>query len=243
MEAKKLNFKETLHNELLTFDITVSDLHLELFEKYYTLLVSWNEKVNLTSIIEPLDVIRKHFLDSLLLVKDLDFSKVNNLIDIGSGAGFPGLPLKIVYPHLEITLLDSLNKRCVFLEEVAQELALDKVTVIHDRAEMLARHKEYREKFDIATARAVASLSIITEYCLPFVKVGGYFIAPKGKDGEIELGRAKNAILLVGGEVEKINLYELPDDIGQRYNILIKKVSITLPKYPRRAGLPEKKPL
>lgn len=238
-----MNFKETLHNELSAFDITVSNSQLEIFEKYYTLLVSSNEKVNLTAITEPLEVIRKHFLDSLLLAKDIDFTMCKSLIDIGTGAGFPGLPLKIVYPHLEITLLDSLKKRCAFLEMLVQELALENVTVIHDRAEMLARQKEYREKFDIATARAVAGLSIITEYCLPFVKVGGYFIAPKGKDGEIEVARAKNAIPLLGGEIEKINLYVLPDDIGQRYNIIINKIRPTLAKYPRRAGLPEKKPL
>jgi len=139
-----VNFKETLHKELAAYEISVSNLQLDLFEKYYTLLLEWNEKVNLTAITEPLDVIRKHFLDSLLLAKDLDFSKLGSLIDIGTGAGFPGLPLKILYPHLEVTLLDSLKKRCLFLEEVARQLALENVTVIHDRAEMLARHKGFR---------------------------------------------------------------------------------------------------
>lgn len=234
---------ETLKAEALQLDIEISDAQLDMFSIYSGLLLGWNEKINLTSITEPHEVAIKHFLDSLLLLKDIDFTSIKSIIDVGTGAGFPGLPLKILMPHLELTLLDSLQKRCIFLEEVKIQLGLTNVVIIHNRAEIAALLKDQREQYDLATARAVANLSVLSEYCIPFVKTGGYFIAPKGKDGVIEAEQAQNALKLLGARVEKINTYQLPNEAGKRVNIIIKKDSPTPSKYPRRTGLPEKKPL
>ncbi|NLZ46744.1 MAG: 16S rRNA (guanine(527)-N(7))-methyltransferase RsmG [Clostridiales bacterium] len=228
-------------------EITLNENQLESFDKYAKLLVEWNEKINLTAITEPKEVCEKHFLDSVMpfaLIKGgLGTNEFMNktIIDVGTGAGFPSCPLKIVDESLNLTLLDSLNKRIKFLESISNELLL-KATCIHGRAEELGNKSEYREKFDIATARAVANLSDLCEYCLPLVKKGGYFIALKGSAGTEEANKAKSAIKTLGGMIQEIKEYTLPNGDG-RTVIVIKKVSATPAKYPRNKGQMKKKPL
>lgn len=230
-----------LKQKLNEFNIEISDNQLEKFDKYMQLLLKWNEKINLTAIIEPDEVKIKHFLDSLTLLKYIkDEDKV---IDIGTGAGFPGIPLKIMKPNTNITLLDSLNKRINFLNLVIEELDLKNIEAIHGRAEEFARNKLYREKYDIAVSRAVANLSTLTEYMLPFVKVGGRCICMKGANVKEELDKAKNAIQELGGKIEKIDNFYLSNNDNERNIIIIKKVKETKSKYPRKAGIPSKEPL
>lgn len=210
-------------------------------EIYKELLLEWNEKMNLTAITEDNEVDVKHFLDSLSLFKTKYLENNKTLVDIGTGAGFPGLVAKIYNKDLEVTLLDSLNKRLTFLEEVISQLNLQGVKTLHGRAEELGR-KELRETFDIATSRAVANLSTLLEYDLPFVKVGGYFIAMKGPEYLEELEKAKNAIKLLGGKLEEVIEIKLPLDITH-YLVVIKKINSTPNKYPRAGGKPKKNPL
>ncbi len=230
-----------LKEKLNEFNIEISDNQLEKFDKYMRLLLEWNEKINLTSIVEPDEVKIKHFLDSLTVLKYIhDDDKV---IDIGTGAGFPGIPLKIMKPDAKITLLDSLNKRINFLNIVIEELGLKNIETIHGRAEEFARNKMYREKYDVAVSRAVANLSTLTEYMLPFVKVGGKCICMKGANVKEEVDKAKNAIQELGGKIEKIDNFYLSNNDNERNIIIIKKIKETKSKYPRKAGMPSKEPL
>ena len=230
-----------LKQKLNEFNIEISDNQLEKFDKYMQLLLEWNEKINLTAIIEPDEVKIKHFLDSLTVLKYINDE--DKVIDIGTGAGFPGIPLKIMKPDAKITLLDSLNKRINFLNLVIEELELKNIEAIHGRAEEFARNKLYREKYDVAVSRAVANLSTLTEYMLPFVKVGGRCICMKGANLKEELDKAKNAIQELGGKTEIIDNFYLSNNDNERNILIIKKIKETKSKYPRKAGIPSKEPL
>ena len=221
--------------------LNVTDEQYKRLDTYAKMLIEWNKKVNLTAITSSDDIAQKHFLDSVLPFSLFEIKKGVKLIDVGTGAGFPSCPLKIFRKDIQITLLDSLNKRIKFLEALSDELYLN-AECIHGRAEEIAHNEDYREKYDIATARAVATLPVLCEYCLPFVKIGGYFLALKGKNSEEEVLSAKNAINVLGGEINKIFDYSLPNG-DKRTLIVIKKISQTPSKYPRNKGQMTKKPL
>lgn len=229
--------------------IILSDEMKRQFSKYYEMLVEWNKVMNLTGITEYEEVYEKHFLDSICIVKA--FSEKNiflsdttkKVIDIGTGAGFPGIPLKIVFPDMDITLLDSLNKRINFLNEVIEELGLSGIDTIHGRAEDYAKNQQHREKYDLCVSRAVANLSTLSEYCVPFLKRGGYFISYKSGEVDEELKDAEKALSLLGGKAEKVVKFKIPEtDIGRSF-VIINKIQSTPGKYPRKAGLPSKEPL
>ena len=222
--------------------INISPEQLNQFNRYYELLIEWNEKINLTAITEVHDVVVKHFLDSLLAAKMIDSFAGKTLIDIGTGAGFPGVPLKIMEKDLNVTLFDSLQKRLKFLDLLIQELGLEKIKTIHGRAEDGGQNKDLREKFDLATARAVAKMPVLLEYALPFVKVGGYFLALKGPELDEELKDSAKALKVLGGEVAEIGRFSLAGDYTRNI-ALIKKVASTPKAYPRKAGNVQKKPL
>ena len=223
-------------------DNNISEKSTEAFFEYYKLLVEWNEKINLTAITEEDDVAVKHFLDSLNAAKDF-VSSGKKVIDVGTGAGFPGLPVKIANPEIELTLVDSLNKRINFLNEVICCLNLDNVETVHSRAEDLASNLKYREQYDLCVSRAVANLTTLCELCMPFVKVGGYFVSLKGPKAPEELEQAKRAIALMGGSFEKMENYDLSDTDINHNIVVIKKISHTPTKYPRKAPKPSKEPL
>ena len=227
--------------QLAELGITLTHTQFNQFDKYYEMLVEWNKVMNLTGITEYEEVNEKHFIDSLALVKALDISKVQTVIDIGTGAGFPGIPLKIAFPHLKITLLDSLNKRIRFLDSVIEELNLTDIHTIHGRAEDFARQADYREQFDLCVSRAVANLSTLSEYCLPYVKVGGFFISYKSGEIEEEVANAKNATFLLGGKMKEVYKFDLYEQ--KRSFVVIDKVKGTPKNYPRKAGTPTKTPL
>ena len=227
--------------KLKEFNIEINKEQIKSFEKYMNLLLEWNEKINLTAITQSDEVKLKHFVDSLTVLKYINDD--DKVIDIGTGAGFPGIPLKIMNENTKITLLDSLNKRINFLNIVIETLNLRNIQAIHGRAEEIARNKLYREKYDVAVSRAVANLSTLTEYMLPFVKVGGKCICMKGANVNEELERAQNAIKELGGEIERVDNFYLSDNDNERNIIVIKKVKETNPKYPRKAGTPSKEPL
>lgn len=216
--------------------------NIDKFEKFKKLILDYNEHTNLTRITEDEEFNVKHFLDSLSLIKTNLFNGNKKVIDIGTGAGFPGIPLKLYNDELDITLLDSLRKRIDFLSGAIEELGLEKIYPIHARAEEIARTEEYREQFDIAVSRAVANLSTLAEYAMAFVKVGGYFVSQKGPEYKEEIKNAKRAIEVMGGEVKGIIHTPLPNDIDH-YIIVIKKVKATDKKYPRGGGKPRKSPL
>ena len=230
-------------NQLKELNIELSDLQLEQFYKYYELLIEWNKVMNLTGITDIDEVYEKHFLDSLAVVKAIDLKKVNWMIDIGTGAGFPGIPLKIVFPHLKVVLLDSLKKRINFLDAVVNELGLINVTTIHGRAEDYAKDIKYREKFDLCVSRAVSNLSTLSEYCLPYVRLGGVFISYKSGIIEGEVEESKKAIKILGGRINDIIKLQLPETEINRSFVKIKKKESTGKKYPRKAGMPAKEPL
>ncbi len=221
----------------------LDDVKIEKLQKYYELLVEWNEKINLTAITEKSEVATKHFLDSILITDSGKFTSGARVIDVGTGAGFPGLPLKIFDESLNVTLMDSLGKRINFLNEVINVLSLDGVETIHSRAEDLGRDKKHREQYDVAVSRAVANLSTLSELCLPFVKVGGYFISLKGPNVENEIADAKTAIKLLGGQIEDVVNYDIPGTDLNHNMVIIKKISATSTKYPRKAPKPAKEPL
>ena len=221
--------------------IEISDSQLSQFEKYAELLKEWNEKMNLTAITDDDGIAVKHFIDSIAVLKFHDLKNNEKVIDIGTGAGFPGIPLKIMRPEIRLTLLDSLNKRLVFLEEVCKNLALH-TELIHARAEEYSLKPAYREQYDTAISRAVANLPALCEYCIPYVKVGGTFVSMKGPDGEKELEAAENAIKLLGAKKENICQTILPDE-SERTIITIKKIKNTPSKYPRRGQKINKSPL
>ncbi len=232
-------FEKDLH----ALGITLNDRQINQFLEYYELLVEWNQKINLTAITEYQEVLKKHFVDSVSLVKAYDLKKPVDMIDVGTGAGFPGLALKIAFPDLQVVLLDSLNKRISFLEIVIERLKLSGVKTIHGRAEDFARSDGFRESFDLCVSRAVANLSTLSEYCLPFVKVGGMFISYKSEKVMEEAPSAQNAIILLGGRVANRIEFQLPDSDIYRSLFVIEKIKRTPLKYPRRAGLPGKEPL
>lgn len=232
-------FKEGLEE----LNIELSENQVQQFMEYYELLVEWNKVMNLTAITEFDEVIEKHFLDSLCLVKNMDMSKPIMMLDLGTGAGFPGIPLKIAFPKLEVVLMDSLNKRINFLNKVIGKLGLLKITAVHGRAEEMARKKEYREMFDLVVSRAVANLSSLSEYCLPFVKKGGCFVSYKSAESDQEITDAKNAIFLLGGKTGDIVKYQVPGSDMGRSLVKIEKVKQTPKAYPRKAGTPSKNPL
>lgn len=223
--------------------INLSEKQISQFMTYYDLLVEWNSFMNLTAITEFNEVIDKHFIDSLAICEYVDFKNGDSLIDIGTGAGFPGIPLKIVFPELRITLLDSLNKRIKFLDTVIESLGLENVETIHGRAEDFAKQQSYREKYDFVISRAVANLATLSELCIPFAKEDKYFISYKAEKCNEELEDAKKAISILGGKVEKQIEYKLPDTDMNRNLLLIKKVKSTPKKYPRKAGTPAKEPI
>ena len=237
------------NNDIFIYDLselglTLDDNQLDKFGLFFDSLVSENEKINLTSITDYHEVYKKHFIDSLSLISyGVDLSKELSIIDIGSGAGFPGIPLKIVFPDLHITLVDSTQKRVSFLDNVIKELNLSDIEAVHNRAEELAHNSCFREKFDICVSRAVANLSTLTEYCLPFVKTGGLFIAYKSENVVDEVDKAQNCISLLGGKLDNTMAFTLPNSDISRSFIGIKKVHETPAKSPRRAGLPSKGPL
>lgn len=239
MEYDTIQFKK----DLKQLNVTLSDFQVEQFMVYYEMLAEWNQVMNLTAITEYNAVLKKHFIDSLSLCKAYDTSKNISCIDVGTGAGFPGLALKIAYPNMKVTLLDSLQKRIQFLDAVIQKLELSGIETIHGRAEDYAKPGMLREKFDLSVSRAVANLSTLSEYCLPFVKKGGYFISYKSEKIAEEMEKAVNAISILGGEVKGQIEFMLPDsDIYRNLFVIIKKKD-TPKKYPRKAGLPSKEPL
>lgn len=232
--------RDRLQKGFLSLGMDVSDAQIDKFIKYAELLVEWNEKINLTAITEPIEIAEKHFLDSAMCLKCGIHGKV---IDVGTGAGFPGIVLKILNPDIELCLLDSLQKRINFLETVCKELDLTNVTFVHARAEDGGRDKNLREKFDFSVARAVANLATLSEYCLPFVKVDGSFIAMKGPKAQEEIEAGKNAISKLGGEISNILEEQIPDTELKHVIISVKKVRPTAPAFPRKAGKPSKQPL
>ncbi len=233
-------FREQLEKD----GLTVTDDQMNQFHQYLLLLQEWNEKVNLTAITEEEEVYLKHFYDSLTLAKYIDLNeKPFSLCDVGSGAGFPSIPLKIVFPNLKITIVDSLRKRIDFLQKVVDQLGLEGVQLYHDRAETFGQNKQFRGTFDYTTARAVARMSVLAELCMPLNKMQGVFVAMKAANAEDELNDAAKAIATLGGKVREDIAFELPEDAGERHIVLIDKKKETPNKYPRKPGKPNKNPL
>jgi 16S rRNA (guanine527-N7)-methyltransferase len=239
MDAIEIQFCELL----MAQGITLSAYQLKQFSDYYEQLIIWNEKMNLTGITEREQVYIKHFYDSVSLSFYVSLQSVESLADIGSGAGFPSIPLKIVFPHLKITIVDSLNKRIQFLDHIVNFLHLDDVSCVHGRAEDLARNEKYRDQFDLVTARAVAKLNVLNELCLPFVNKSGFFVAMKGSDPTEELNEAKYSLKQLKASLLKDFSFELPIEFAKRHLILIQKNNATPKLYPRKAGIPSKEPL
>ncbi|MCD9024849.1 16S rRNA (guanine(527)-N(7))-methyltransferase RsmG [Cohnella silvisoli] len=223
--------------------ITLSEGQLAQFESYYSLLIEWNEKINLTGITERDAVYEKHFYDSLTIAGVIPLDKQSSLADIGSGAGFPSIPLAIVFPHLQITIIDALAKRIKFLGEVTSKLGLTKILCLHSRAEDAARKREHRDCYDVVTARAVARLSVLNEFCLPFVRTGGLFIAMKGTDISAELDESRYSAAKLNGKIQDVKRLTLPSEGAERHLVICMKESPTPAAYPRKAGIPIKSPL
>ena len=233
--------RDLLLEKLDIINVKINKKQIEQFNLYMQLLLDWNKKINLTAITEENEIILKHFVDSLTVLKHI--GENDRIIDVGSGAGFPGIPIAIMMPNIKITLLDSLNKRINFLNEVKDKLALKNVETIHSRSEDCGKDKKYREKYDVAIARAVANLSTLSEYLLPFVKLGGKMICMKGSEIEQEVINAKNAIKKLGGKIDLIEDFYLPGSDIKRNIIISKKINKTPDNYPRKAGTPGKDPL
>ena len=234
---------EMLKNRMDRLQIETNENMLEQFDLFYHLLVEWNKVMNLTGITEYEEVVEKHFADSLSLARFLDLNKIHTVIDVGTGAGFPGIPLKIAFPHLKVVLLDSLNKRINFLNEVIAKLDLKEIHTIHGRAEEYARKPEYREQFDLCVSRAVANLSVLSEYCIPYIRVGGIFIPYKSGDIDEEVAASRKAVDILGGQIDHVEKFQLPDTDIHRSFVFINKIKNTQKKYPRKAGTPAKEPL
>ena len=238
---EKEEFSNKLKDSMKKINIEITDKQVEDFYNYMNLLLEWNEKINLTAITEENDIILKHFVDCGTILKYIKDN--SSIIDIGTGAGFPGIPLKILNNSLKITLMDSLNKRIIFLNDVIEKLKLSNIEAIHARAEELARNKNYREKFDISTSRAVANLSTLSEYMLPFVKKDGIAISMKGSNIDEELNNSKKAIKILGGKIEKTDNFNLAETDNLRNIIIIRKIEKTPKEFPRKAGKPSKEPI
>lgn len=223
--------------------IPLSDLQLQQFEQYYSMLVDWNERMNLTGITERDAVYEKHFYDSISLAFYTEMNKVQRLADIGSGAGFPSIPLKICFPHLNVLIVDSLNKRIGFLKALSDELGLRDVNPVHGRAEDVARLAEHRDQYDLVTARAVARLNVLNEFCLPFAKKGGLFAAMKGVQSDDEVKEASFSLKELRGKLVSQHAFSLPHEQSERHIVLVQKTDVTPKKYPRKAGTPLKQPL
>ncbi|WP_430534958.1 16S rRNA (guanine(527)-N(7))-methyltransferase RsmG [Listeria rocourtiae] len=234
---------EQFREQLLQKGIELSDTQMEQFNKYFTMLVEWNEKMNLTAITERDEVYLKHFYDSISAAFYVDFKDVGTICDVGAGAGFPSIPIKICFPDLDVTIVDSLQKRMTFLGALATELNLENVHFHHARAEEFGQNKAFRGSFDLVTARAVARMSVLTELCLPLVKKGGFFLAMKGMQAEQELKIGAKAIATLGGKVKNHYAFSLPIEESERNLYLIEKVKETPNKYPRKAGTPNKQPI
>ena len=232
-----------LEEGLKDYGLSLTEKQKNQFVTYGTMLQEWNQKMNLTAITDSEEIAVKHFLDSITGVRLVDFSKVESMIDLGTGAGFPGIPLKIMFPNLQVTLADSLNKRLTFLNSVIEQIELKEIITVHGRAEDLARNPEFRENFDLCASRAVANLATLSEYCIPFVKINGSFLSYKGPDADREIKEAKNAIERMGGRFEESVHFTLPPYEDERTLVLIKKEKATPKKYPRQAGTPAKKPI
>lgn len=238
-----MNKEEFLISEVNKIGVNLSSKQVEQFMNYYSLLLEWNSFMNLTAITDFQDVVIKHFVDSISLIKAIDLHQSFSLIDIGTGAGFPGIPLKIVFPNLKVTLLDSLQKRIKFLDEVILKLNLNEIDAVHGRAEDFAKPDKLRELYDLCVSRAVANLSVLSEYCIPFVKPGGNFISYKSEKLIEELEKAKKAIFLLGGRLEKQIEFNLDNGNIYRNFVIIKKVQNTPKQYPRKSGVAIKKPI
>ena len=234
---------EMLKNRMDRLQIETNENMLEQFDLFYHLLVEWNKVMNLTGITEYEEVVEKHFADSLSLYRFLDLNKIHTVIDVGTGAGFPGIPLKIAFPHLKVVLLDSLNKRINFLNEVIAKLDLKEIHTIHGRAEEYARKPEYREQFDLCVSRAVANLSVLSEYCIPYIRVGGIFVPYKSGEIDEEVAASRKAVDILGGQIDHVEKFQLPDTDIHRSFVFINKIKNTQKKYPRKAGTPAKEPL
>ena len=234
---------EQFEKDCKALGVTLSDEQIRQFLKYFEMLVEWNEVMNLTAITEYDEVMKKHFVDSISLCKAYDVSQKKTVIDVGTGAGFPGLALKIAFPNLQVTLLDSLNKRINFLNEVISALGLTGVETIHGRAEDYAKPGKCREKYDLCVSRAVSNLATLSEYCLPYVKTGGSFISYKSGTVQEETRQAEKAIKILGGDLQEITYFNLSDTEISRSLIPVKKIKSTPKAYPRKAGTPLKTPL
>lgn len=230
-------------NELQNYQIQLNDQQMEQFNIYYSLLVEWNKKVNLTAITDKNEVYLKHFFDSISPSFFFDFNKSLSICDIGAGAGFPSIPLLITFPRLKVTIVDSLQKRMLFLDDLLRKLNISNVNLVHGRAEDVGKKQGYRENFDVVMARAVARTNVLAEYCFPLCKISGRFIALKGQFSDDELLEAKNAIHILGGKFEKKYSFHLPIEQSDRTILIMKKIKKTPKTYPRKAGIPVKKPI
>ena len=235
--------RKLLEQGLSQLNIQFTDKQIEQFMKYYDLLIEKNKVMNLTAITDLNEVMTKHFLDSVLISNVLDMSDFYTLVDVGTGAGFPGIPIKILFPHLKVTLIDSLNKRLKFLDDVISELELDGIETVHGRAEDLGNNDLYREKYDLCVSRAVANLSTLSEYCIPFIAKNGKFISYKSSISSEEIQNAKSAIKMLGGTVVEEKTVHLPCSDMDRTFVVVNKTNNTGKKYPRKAGTPSKEPL
>ena len=236
-------FKNELNLGLEKLNIFLEEEQINQFYKYMNILIEWNKNINLTAITDPKEVILKHFIDSIYVLKNIEISSNSSIIDIGTGAGFPGIPLKIVRKDLNVTLLDSLNKRIMFLDNVINNLGLKDISTIHGRAEEMGKNKKYREMFDYAISRAVANLTVLSEYMIPFVKLGGKSICMKGGNIKEELENSQKALGILGGNLIHVEEFNLLDTDIKRSLIIIEKCKITPIKYPRKPGTPVKEPL
>lgn len=234
-------FKKELKSQCSKIKVDINDEQVLKFYKYMNMLIEWNENINLTAIVEPKEIILKHFIDSLTVFNDIN--EGCSVVDVGTGAGFPGIPLKILRPDIEVTLMDSLNKRINFLQIVIKELELNGIVAIHGRIEDFGKNKDFREKFDCSVSRAVANLSVLSEYMLPLVRIGGKCICMKGSNVDEELEKANKAIDILGGKLYNVNKFFLPDTDMGRNIVIIKKEKNTPNKYPRKAGIPNKEPI
>lgn len=238
-----MSMSDKFERQLKELNIELNELQKQQFQKYYELLIEWNKVMNLTGITDYDEVNEKHFVDSVAIVKAVDMDKIKSVIDIGTGAGFPGIPLKIVFPHIHVVLLDSLNKRVNFLKTVINELKLENIETLHGRAEDYAKKTDYRECFDLCVSRAVANLASLSEYCIPYIRVGGIFVSYKSGNIEEELENSYKAVNILGGKVLETVKFQLPGtEIGRAF-VKVEKKKNTAKKYPRKAGLPTKEPI